>query len=473
MPSAVKPIFFAFFLLVLAVWPVSAQFTSAGWVTVPADTGFPMYPIIMPNIRFWEKIYGAYREDQGVLHDRDNLDVIYGVINFVSKDTPGAAKINEKLIDFSRRSYKNMLIKFAAGGKPENKEEQRIHLLFARRTPEVFRKASENIRLQTGLQRHFRDGVIRSGAYMPMIKRVLRQHGLPEELAYLPHVESSFNPKAYSKAGAAGLWQFTRSTGRDFMTINELVDERYDPHVATEAAARFLKGNHRHLGSWPLALTAYNHGRAGMLRAKEQWGSYPAIFARHSSATFGFASRNFYAEFVAAYRTAKRLEADHSVIRDRPWASATLLLKGHASVKDMLRYFGISAEEFRRLNPALRKPVLEGQKYIPKGVELHLPATRFIRDRIRTMPDNLLHSSQLADSRPETRSAGSQTYTVRRGDTALGIARRFGITLDTLRRLNRLNKNADVRIGQRLTVPGSKGSSSSRRMIKSKAKRKP
>lgn len=470
MQSAVKHILFALFFVVLAVWPVSAQFTSAGWVTVPADTGFPMYPIIMPNIRFWEKIYGTYTENQGVLHDRDNLDVIYGTVNFVSKHTPGAAKINEKLIDFSRQNYKNMLIKFATGGKAENKEEQRIYLLFARRTPEVFREASENIRLQTGLKRHFRDGVIRSGAYMPMIKRVLRQQGLPEELAYLPHVESSFNPKAHSKAGAAGLWQFTRSTGRDFMTINELVDERYDPHIATEAAARFLKGNHRSLGSWPLALTAYNHGRAGMLRAKEQWGSYPAVFARHSSATFGFASKNFYSEFVAAYRAAKRLQADHSVIRDRPWASATLHLKGYAAVKDLLRYFGVSADEFRRLNPALRQPVLDGEKYIPKGVKLHLPATHFIRERIRTLPDRLLHSSQLADSRPETGSR--RTYTVKRGDTALGIARRFGITLDTLRRLNRLNKKADVQIGQRLTVPGSSGSSS-RRMIKSKAKRRP
>lgn len=473
MQSAVKSALFLL-LLVLAARPVSAQFTSAGWATVPADTGFPMYPIILPNIRFWEKIYGEYTEDQAVLHDRDNLDLIYGAVSLISKNTPGAGKINEKLIDFSRQSYKNMLVKFATGGRPENKEEQRVYLLFARRTPDVFREASENIRLQTGLKRHFRDGVVRSGAYMPMIKRALRQHGLPEELAYLPHVESSFNPKAHSKAGAAGLWQFTRSTGRDFMTINDLVDERYDPHIATEAAARFLKGNHHHLGSWPLALTAYNHGRAGMLRAKEQWGSYPAIFARHSSRTFGFASKNFYSEFVAAYRTAKRLEADHSVIRDRPWASATLRLRGYAAVKDLLGYFGISADEFRRLNPSLRQPVLEGKKYIPKGVELHLPATRFTRDHIRTLPDSLLHSSQLADSRPEapkSQSRKTQTYTVKKGDTALGIARRFGITLNTLRQLNQLNKKADVQIGQRLTVPGS--GSSSRRMIKSKAKRRP
>ncbi len=477
MQSIVKSLLFFIFLIVLAARPVSAQFTSAGWVTVPADTGFPMYPIILPNIRFWEKIYSTYTEDQAVLHDRDNLDVIYGAVSLASKDTPGAGKINEKLIDFNRLNYKNMLNKFAAGGSPANKEEQRVYLLFTRRTPDVFQQAADNIRIQTGLKRHFRAGVVRSGAYMPMIKMILRNHGLPEELAYLPHVESSFNPKAYSKAGAAGMWQFTRSTGRDFMTINDLVDERYDPHIATEAAARFLKENHRQLNSWPLALTAYNHGRAGMVRAKQQWGSYPAVFAMHSSETFGFASKNFYAEFVAAYRAAKRLESDHSLIRDRPWASASFRLRGYAAIKDLLGYFGVSAEEFRRLNPALRQPVLEGKKHIPTGVELHLPATRFIRDRIRTLPNNLLHSSQLADSRPEapkSQSRKPQTYTVKKGDTALGIARRFGLSLDALRRANQLGKKADVRIGQRLSIPGS-GSSSGRKkgLIKSKAKRRP
>jgi membrane-bound lytic murein transglycosylase D len=454
MPLVVKQLLvYAFFGLV-AVLPSSTWLISAGLVTAATDADFPVYSIIKPNVRFWEKIYGTYAETQGVLHDRKHLDRVYWVIDLVAKDTPGAAKINEKLIDFARLSCKNILTRFAQGGRPQNTEEERIYALFSRKTPEVFLEAGKNIRLQTGLKQHFRDGVARSGAYMPSIKRILRKYGLPSELAYLPHVESSFNPKAHSKAGAAGLWQFTRSTGRDFMTVDDLVDERYDPYIATEAAARFLKGNYRSLGSWPLALTAYNHGRTGMLRAKNKWGSYPAIFARHSSRTFGFASRNFYAEFIAACRTAKRLENDHSLVRDRPWASATFQLKGYAAVADLLRYFGVSAEEFRRLNPSLRKPVLAGRQYIPKGVKLRLPATRAIRQRIRAMPQRLFRLNQL-----------SRLYTVKRGDTAIAIARRFGISLKVLRRTNRLNKRGDIKIGQRLTIPTGH--------ISSKAKLKP
>ncbi len=473
MPLVVKQFLFAILFLTLVSLPASAQFTSAGWVTAAADTGFPMYPIIMPNVHFWEKIYGTYSENQGVLHDRDNLEVIYGVVDLVTKNTPGAAKINEKLIDFARLTYKNILTKFAEGKLPQTNEERRIYSLFKRKSADVFQAASDNIRLQTGLKRHFRAGVVRSGAYMPTIKRILRQHGLPSELAYLPHVESSFNPKAHSKAGAAGLWQFTRSTGQDFMTINDLVDERYDPHIATEAAAGFLKENHRQLGSWSLALTAYNHGRTGMLRAKAKWGSYPAIFALHGGGSFGFASRNFYSEFVAAFRVAKRLETDHSLIRDRPWASATVRLHGYAAVKELCQYFGVSAEEFSRLNPSLRQPVLEGKRYIPKGVELHLPATHFIRERIRTMPRNLLYSYQLSNIKEkiQVQAKKSQAYTVKKGDTALSIALRFGVSLGALQRANRLNKKADVQIGQRLTILGS--TSPRNGIIKGKAKRKP
>ena len=118
----------------------------------------------------------------------------------------------------------------------------------------------------------------------------------------LPHVESSFNPRAYSKVGAAGLWQFMRSTGRRYMRIDGAVDDRLDPFRSTEAAAQLLAYNYRVLGTWPLALTAYNHGTAGMRRAKETLGTddIVRIVRNYTSRTFGFASRNFYVSFLAA-----------------------------------------------------------------------------------------------------------------------------------------------------------------------------
>ncbi len=104
-------------------------------------------------------------------------------------------------------------------------------------------------------------------------------------------------PSAYSKFGAAGIWQFTRSTGRRYMEVGYVLDERRDPIRATHAAAQLLKENYEKLGSWPLAITAYNHGAAGMARARQKHGDYPAIFKSYRSRTFKFASRNFYSEF--------------------------------------------------------------------------------------------------------------------------------------------------------------------------------
>ncbi len=400
--------FLALACFCLAAAPAAAEFQlpqnitrlPAPQLSAPESLHFPVYPLILPNVRFWEKIYGTYTETQAVLHDRAEMYRIYAVLDLMPKDTPGAGKINEKLTELARLHVKGILNKLAGGGRPQTAEELRIYNLFQQKSPAAFLAAAESLRVQTGLKNRFRDGVIRSGAYMPAIKRILRTLDLPLELAYLPHVESSFNPEAHSKAGAVGLWQFTRYTGKEFMAVNELVDERYDLYIASEAAARFLKENYRQLGAWPLALTAYNHGRGGMLRAKAQWGSYPVIFANHTSSTFGFASRNFYPEFLAALRVARRLEADFSVIKERPLISASLRLKGYAAAAELLQYFGVSEEEFRRLNPALMKPVLEGKKYIPVETIIHLPATHFIRERIRSMPQSLLRASQIPDYVP-------------------------------------------------------------------------
>ena len=139
-------------------------------------------------------------------------------------------------------------------------------------TPARLLEATNSIRFQLGQSDRFREGLVRAGAWEAHIAEVFANRGLPQQLAVLPHVESSFNPAAYSKVGAAGLWQFMRSTGRRYMRIDNSVDDRMDPFRSTEAAAQLLAYNYRVLGTWPLALTAYNHGAAGMRRAKEAHG---------------------------------------------------------------------------------------------------------------------------------------------------------------------------------------------------------
>src|SRR5207237_2254993 len=120
--------------------------------------------------------------------------------------------------------------------------------------------------------------------------------GLPR----LPLSESCFNLHAYPKVGAAGIWQFMPATGRHFMRVDNLVDERRDPIASTRAAAQFLDRVHDMLGSWPLAITAYNHGPDGMARAVDEVGSSDIgrIVREYQGRAFGFASRNFYAELL-------------------------------------------------------------------------------------------------------------------------------------------------------------------------------
>lgn len=409
-----------------------------------AGSRFPIYKIIVPNVQFWEKIYGTYTSNQGVLHDKDDLSIIYAVIDFVPRRIPGAGRVNAQLEKTVRLRHKKILEKFADGKKPSTREEKKVYALFqGKQRPARFREAIENLRVQTGLKDTFRKGVIRSGAYMPLIKKIMRSRNLPVELAYLPHVESSFNLNAHSKAAAVGLWQFTRHTGREFMTINELVDERFDVYLSSMAAARFLKENYRQLGSWPLALTAYNYGRAGMVRAQKRWETYPRIIKHHETGIFKFASKNFYSEFIAAVRVARRLENERSLVKDRPWINVTFRLRDYASATELSDYFGIPDEDFERLNPALRDSVLEGRKYIPTGTLVRLPATKRIRKQIKTIPSRLLYAQQIRD----------KEYRVRKGDTAIKIARKYKVSLKELILANNLGKKARIRLGEKIKIP--------------------
>jgi len=426
---------------------------------------FPVYPIIEANVRFWENVYGTYTSRQGILHDKNNLARVYGVIDLIDWNVPRAARINKNLIKRARHQYKKILNDLGHGHKAQTKEEKRIAALFPKARHSNYLNARDNIRLQIGQQDRFRQGVIRSGAYLHDIQTIFRAHNLPLELAYLPHVESSFNAKAHSKAGAAGLWQFTRATGKDFMTIDNVLDERYDPLLSSHAAAKLLKKNYNQLGSWPLALTAYNYGRAGMVRALRQQKTYENIFKNHKTKIFKFASHNFYSEFVAALRVAKKLEKDRSLIRDRPAARVNLLMKGFAETGGVRRYFKLSRQDFARLNPALRPNVLQGKKYIPRGYLLHLPATKLIRERVGKMGTRYYHSHQILD----------QIYTVRKGDTIGSIGRKYGISTKALIQENNLNRKATIRVGQRLTLPWVNSTKKQKKIkiLKDRAKRRP
>jgi membrane-bound lytic murein transglycosylase D len=436
-------------ICLFAVLPLAMVFCSLPAVadTILASDTFPVYDSIRPNVSFWEDIYARYSTTQGVIHDKRNLGMIYDVIDLKDRNLHGSRKINRARIKSVKKKYKQILAKLAQGRAPSTPEEHRVAALFGGQAkPADFKSAMRNLRCQVGQKDPFRRGVIRSGAYLAEMKQIFRDSGLPEDLVYLPHVESSFNPKAYSKFGAAGVWQFTRSTGKSFMTVSYAVDERRDPIISTHAAARLLKKNYKKFGNWPMAITAYNHGVSGMLRAKRRKGDYETIFKEYRSRIFKFASRNFYSEFLAARQVAQNYRQYFGELPlDQPRLTREVVLAGYSSLPEIARQLDLKLGVLHNLNPALRNPVIRGHKYVPRGFRLKLPAQPG-RDWQREI-------AELAPKIYKTYQKRSRIYTVRKGDTAGEIAIRHGVNLNDLIAANNLDARATIHIDQIIKIP--------------------
>jgi membrane-bound lytic murein transglycosylase D len=435
-----------FFLLLFPMLMVLCGF-AAGADTITETQTFPVYGSLRPNVSFWKKIYTHYSTTQGVIHDKQNLAIIYDVIELQDLNRHGSRKINQNRIKKAKKKYKLILAKLAQGIPPEEPEEKRVADLFGTKAQQSdFRSAMDNLRCQVGQKDRFRQGIIRSGAYLAQIKQIFRDAGLPTELSYLPHVESSFKPKVYSKFGAAGIWQFTRSTGKRFMTVSYTVDERLDPIISSYAAAQLLKQNFMELQNWPMAITAYNHGISGMLRAKRHKGSYEAIFKEYRSRTFKFASRNFYSEFLAAIEVVQNYQQYFGELAlDTPLKTHEVEMAGYCSLPEISRQLKLELGALAELNPALRNPVIRGQKYVPKGFRLRLP--------VQAGRDWEVVIAKLAPKIYKNFQKRSQIYTVQIGDTAGEIARMHGVKLRDLIAANNLNSRATIYVNQNLRIP--------------------
>ena len=403
---------------------------------------------LQSKVEFWKKIYSEYSTKHAVVHDIKNLDIVYEVVYLGEKRL--SRKARERKLGKVKKKYRNILRKIA---KTKNKsslkgEDKRVFKLVKNN----FYKASRHIRAQLGQKDRFREGVERSGLYLAEIKRILKEYGLPEELSVLPHVESSFQIGAYSSAGAAGIWQFTRSTGRLFMRVGYDVDERRDPILATYGAAKLLKRNFESVRSWPLAITAYNHGLQGMRRAQKKFGNdFVKIVAKYKSRTFGFASQNFYAEFLAAIHVIKNQDKYFpNLVIKKPINITSFSLPEYIGIRTAMKYFDMSRDEIAAANPSLRRPVLNGEKRIPKGFHFQAPAEKVnnMVARYGQIPQKVKYSSQLR----------SKWYTVKRGDTLSGVAQRFRTSISSLKSYNNLGRRNRIYVGQVLQLPRGKSS---------------
>ncbi len=412
---------------------------------IETDTIFPVPDILKNNVAFWKKIYTEISLNEGVIHDRDYPLVIYERLKG-DYNSP-SVKARKDAIAASLRS---IVSKHGTGLTKEEEALFKIYKEYGDTT--VLNEAADRIRFQMGQKERFKEGLERSGLYLDTIRQILKTYGVPQRLAYLPHVESSFNTEAYSKVGAAGLWQFMRGTGKIYgMKIDYSIDERRDPIIASVAAAKYLSSAYAELKSWPLAITSYNHGVYGMKRAVAKTGSndISVIIQKYSSRSFRFASSNFYGCFLAASEIAGNYKIHFPGIVLLPAIKFTDTKLPYFITPDLLcTLVGITPQQLASLNPAIRSSVFEQKKRLPKGLVLHLPATirkENIQVAFNTLPDSL---RQLGPER-------SSYYTINKGDNLYNIASRLGVSVKDLALENNITKYNRIYAGQVLHVPGS------------------
>jgi membrane-bound lytic murein transglycosylase D len=413
-----------------------------------ADETFPQPPELQRDVDFWTDIFTLYGNDEGVLHDNRNLAIIYERVAMPEKL---GRRERQRRVEKRRKSLQSVLRSLASGKRDNlSAEESRVLGLWgAGVSNETLLTAVSDIRFQQGLKDRFRDGLERSGRWRNHVNKEFSALGVPIEIAALPHVESSYDPSARSHVGASGIWQFTRSTGRRFMRVDHVVDERNDPFAATRAAGQLLAYNYSITGNWPMAITAYNHGLGGVRRAMREFGdtAYVDILRKYNGRTFGFASRNFYVAFLAAKEVDQNVEKYFpGLVAEMPTDYSEVILPSYIEVPGLTKTLGISSKDLAKHNMALQATVWQGSKYLPKGFTLRMPAadiSQSLAEAVRSLPADAVFAKQLPD----------MFHSVARGDTLSQIAAVYDTRVSTLVALNGLGSSHRIRAGQKLRLP--------------------
>lgn len=422
------------------------------------------------RVGFWIDVFSKYGKYQVVFHHRQSPNITFAVLD-LSREGASMSEANFERFKKNRvkqevNAIEQALRNLAKGRPPSNSLETHIKQVMAplgRTTAKYKKVLSEDwIRSQTGIRERYQDAVVRSGRYIHILEDIFtREFGLPIELTRLPFVESSFDYKAYSSVGAAGIWQFMRSTGKAYgLRIDSYVDERRDIIAATRASASYMKDAYQRLGTWPLAVTSYNHGVSGVARKVRDMGTRDliAMIEHPSKQPFGFASQNFYPEFLAALEIYENLPKYFPGVRlEPPLRLALRKLEGSVRVSHVVDQIGVSIDELASTNYALSSRVLSGRSPIPSGYVLKVPIA--YRERLAQLrPDSAARGAVVAASSVY----GGTVYRVRRGDALGSIARRYHTSVSDLREWNDLRSDT-IRVGQTLVVRAPSGLANSSR----------
>ena len=294
-------------VLILGLWLMSGMSFGGllyGHQKTKAQLELPTPSKLKKDVAFWESIFRKYKSHQCVLHDSWDLSIVYDVANISHR----SRKVQNRKIKKARRRIVRLLKRFSKGHKPKKRWEKNVYrsVPYAQRNPRFFRKALKRVRCQRGIADRFAHSLKRSKRHLSTIAKEIKRQELPVDLAYLPHLESGFNNRAHSKVGAKGLWQIMPKTGRKLFKRGR--DHRTHVRKATRFALGLLKRNYRKTKSWPLAVTAYNYGINGTLRAIKKYNTrnYMVIRKRHKTRLFRFAARNFYPSFLAVRNLADK-----------------------------------------------------------------------------------------------------------------------------------------------------------------------
>jgi membrane-bound lytic murein transglycosylase D len=281
----------------------------------------------------------------------------------------------------------------------------------------------------------------RSERYLPYVRDVFISRGLPQDLIFLPFIESGYNPMAYSRAGAGGMWQFMPGTGRMHgLAFDWWVDQRRDPYLSTHAAAAYLAKLYEMFDDWNLALAAYNAGNGRISRAMQRSGKDNFFDLASIDNLLARETRHYVPKFMAVLKIVQNLE--ELGFEPINWNNSpnvvTLQVQGGTDLAALARACGLNWEEFHRLNPAFRRQVSPpGRKmpvYIPEDVKKK--AVAFL-------------------GKPSARPyEGFDRYQVRRGDSWWTLSNRFNVPVDVLKQINNRRHNT-LRVGESLMVPRS------------------
>jgi membrane-bound lytic murein transglycosylase D len=302
-------------------------------------------------------------------------------------------------------------------------------------------------RFQTSLRGFFTRALSRSGRYVPRMSSILQKEGLPQELAYLPLIESGFSVHAVSRAGAVGPWQLIPGTGRRYgLRIDRYVDERRDPVKSTQAAARYLKDLYNMFGDWHLSLAAYNTGEGNIARILEK-GRADDFWEMSDRGYLYRETRDFVPGFLAALQIAETPEAyGFDTPEEEPMRYDLVKIDRSLPLSTVAQLSGASTDTIKELNPALRQGVVPPQGYavrLPKGT----------KEAFQIAYANYESIGRNQKTTGASTNGAKRKHRVRRGETVASIAEQFNVPVQDLLRANHIRDPRSLQAGRTLDVP--------------------